>query len=70
MEIITIIIKWHMMEVKQGTVKKSRRVWTAPGLEIRVHGPFSGSQFDRAQHIAIQECEKRHIPLISLRKVK
>jgi hypothetical protein len=70
MEKITLVVKYQYIKEEQGKLKRSRLVWKGAGIEIYVLGPLSGHLFNEAGYVAQMSCEKRHIPVSSLRVAK
>lgn len=70
MAIITIEVLDECMTIRYAQLPKSRVVWRAPGLEVRVKGSLAGCKWEQAANLAMHECLNRHIPVISLRTVK
>lgn len=71
MSIITIKVKYDTMTVHEGKLPHARLVWRASGLDVCVLGSIAKDLlFEQASHLALIECQNRHIPLISLRYQK
>lgn len=69
MTLITIEVKYDVMTVKMGKLKRSRLVWTAPGVQIYVIGSLDGMLYEQASNLAMNYCQGMHIPASSLRRV-
>lgn len=70
MTIITIEVKYNMMKVHHGKIKRSRKEWYASGLEVYVIGAMKGGLYDQAANLAMNFAESIHIPASSLRRVQ
>jgi len=70
MTIITIEVKYNVMKVKNGRVKRSRLCWRGPGIEIWVLGPLNGHLYEQAANLAMNYAEGINIPAGSLRRAK
>lgn len=70
METITIEVKYNCIKTFNVKLPRARRVWAAPGIEFYVRGPLNGHLYEQAANIAMHMCIERHIPAISLRRVR
>lgn len=68
MHIITIEVKWNMMKVHQGKMKRSRLEWRGPGIEIYVLGSMKGGLYDQAANLAMNYAQGIHVAPSSLRR--
>lgn len=69
MTIITIEVKWNMLKVHYGKMKKARKEWYAAGLEVYVMGAMKGGLYGQVANLAMNFAEGIHIPASSLRRV-
>jgi len=70
MAVITIVREWNSWIVCDGMVKGSREYFIAAGLSIYLKGACPVSEYPRVANIACNEAISRHIPAMSLRRVK
>jgi len=68
--VVTLEVKYNVIKVKHGALKRSRVEWRGPGLEVRVLGPLSGHLYKQAANIAMNYAQSIHIPAGSLRRAK
>lgn len=69
-EIFTIDARYYNLHVKEGKLKGARMEWRAAGIVFYLRGSFKGGLYDQAANLAMNMCVDRHIPAISLRRVK
>ena len=69
-EKLTIVIKHGLVMLDYGKHPKARLVFTANGLEIYQKGASSDLHDDCIPNMAMNACIARHIPVLSLRRVK
>lgn len=69
MESITIQITDELIAVVQGRTKGARLAFIAAGLQIWKIGQSDYHHVDCVGNLAMQACEARHIPIVSLRQV-
>ena len=69
MILITIEVKWNVMKVHQGKLKRARITWRGPGIEIYVIGTLQGGLYAQAANLAMNYAESVHIAPSSLRSV-
>jgi hypothetical protein len=67
---VTIVIKHDRATVVYGKQPKASLKFQAAGLDIFVKGSSASLHEDCIPNIAMNECLSRHIPLISLRRLK
>lgn len=67
---ITIVIKHDRATVEYGKKGRCKLAFQAAGLDIYTSGSSKALHDDCIPNIAMNECLSRHIPLISLRRVK
>lgn len=67
---VTIVIKHDRATVEYGKKPRATLKFQAAGLDIYTKGTSSALHDDCIPNIAMNECLSRHIPLISLRRVK
>lgn len=70
MAIITIEVKYGRVTVHNEKLPRAKLAFQAAGLDIYSRGTSSDIHEDCIPNLAMQECLNRHIPLISLRRVK
>lgn len=69
MTIITIEVKYNKMKVHYGKLKRSRKTWYGPGIEVWVVGTLQGGLFGQAANLAMNFAESIHIAPSSMRTV-
>jgi hypothetical protein len=67
MESISIVV-YPLSEVVYDGIA-GRLMWQAPGLDIYLSGKYTAARWAAIQHLAVEQCVARHIPVISLRRV-
>lgn len=70
MSMITIFVRYGSVTVVEGRLPKSRLIFTAAGLAVYQLGSSSEIHEDCIPNVAMNACIARHIPVISLRRVK
>jgi hypothetical protein len=67
---ITIVVKYGSVTVVEGRLPKSRLIFTAAGLAVYQLGSSSEIHEDCIPNVAMNAALERHIPLISMKRVK
>lgn len=70
MNMITIVVKYGSVTVVEGRLPKSRLIFTSAGLAVYQLGSSAEIHEDCIPNVAMNACLDRHIPLISLRRIK
>jgi len=70
MSVITIEVKYDRATIHYGKLPRAKLAFQACGLDIYTKGTSSSLHEDCIPNIAMNACLERHIPLISLRRVK
>ena len=67
---ITLEIKYHVIKVKEGKLKRARLEWIAPGLNVYVQGSLAGHLYEQAANVAMNYALGMHIPPRSMRRAR
>lgn len=70
MSMITIVVKYGRLTVVEGHLPKSRLIFTSAGLAVYQLGSSNEIHEDAIPNLAMNAALARHIPLISMKRVK
>jgi len=69
MDTVTLVITEAAIICHEGRQRGSRLYMTASGLQIFKIGTVTRARKDDVYYMCAEECRKRHIPLLTLRRV-